>query len=102
VLGARLDSRFVGRSYWDAAGCSALSPGCPSQGFRFQQRPYQVVNAGVSLDFGKHLSIGANLENVFDVRYNTFYVDASETGAPYNVAGINRPRQWFVNLTARY
>ncbi len=102
VLGARLDSRFVGRSYWDSAGCSALSPGCPSQGYRFQQKPYQIVNAGVTLDFGKHWSIGAHLENVFDVRYNTFYADASETGAPYNVAGINRPRQWFVNLTARY
>jgi iron complex outermembrane receptor protein len=102
VLGARVDTRFVGRSFWDAAGCSALSPGCPSQGFRFQQRPYEVVNAGVSLDIGRHWSIGAHIENLFDVRYNTFYADASETGAPYNVAGINRPRQWFVNLTARY
>jgi hypothetical protein len=40
--------------------------------------------------------------NVFDVRYNTFYADGSETGAPYNIAGINRPRQWLVNLNARF
>jgi iron complex outermembrane recepter protein len=102
VLGTRVDSRFVGRSYWDAAGCSALSPGCPYQGFRFKQTAYQVVNAGVSLDVGKHWSAGAHLMNVFDVRYNTFYIDGSESGAPYNIAGINRPRQWLVNLNARF
>jgi iron complex outermembrane receptor protein len=101
-LGARVDSRFVGRSYWDATGCSALAPGCPFQGFRFKQTAYQVVNAGVSLDVGKHWSAGAHLMNVFDVKYNTFYADGSEIGAPYNVAGINRPRQWLVNLNARF
>jgi iron complex outermembrane receptor protein len=102
VLGTRVDSRFVGRSYWDSGGCSALAPGCPYQGFRFKQTAYQVVNAGVSLDVGKHWSAGAHLMNVFDVRYNTFYADGSETGAPYNIAGINRPRQWLVNLNARF
>jgi iron complex outermembrane receptor protein len=102
VLGTRVDSRFVGRSYWDQGGCSALSPGCPYQGFRFKQTAYKVVNAGASLDVGKHWSVGAHLMNVFDVRYNTFYADASETGAPYNIAGINRPRQWLVNLNARF
>ncbi len=102
LLGARVDSRFVGRSYWDAAGCSALSPGCPYQGHQYEQTAYQVVNAGVSLDVGKHWSAGAHLMNVFDVRYNTFYVNGSEIGAPYNIAGINRPRQWLVNLNARF
>jgi iron complex outermembrane receptor protein len=102
VLNARVDSRFVGRSYWDQGGCSALSAGCPFQGFRFKQTAYQVVNAGVSLDVGKHWSAGAHLMNVFDVRYNTFYIDGSESGAPYNIAGINRPRQWLVNLNARF
>ncbi len=102
VLGARVDSRFVGRSYWDAAGCSALAPGCPYQGFQFRQTAYSVVNAGLSLDLGKHWSAGAHLMNVFDTNYNTGYYDASETGAPYNIAAINRPRQWFVSLHARY
>lgn len=102
VFSARVDARFVGRSYWDAAGCNAASPGCPFQGADSIQRPYQVVDAGVSLDIGKHLSIGAHVENLFDVRYNTFYAALAETGAPFNVAGINRPRLWFVNLTARY
>jgi iron complex outermembrane receptor protein len=102
VFNARVDARFVGRFYWDAAGCNAASPGCPFQGADSIQRPYQVVDAGVSLDIGKHLSIGAHVENLFDARYNTFYADLSETGSPFNVAGINRPRLWFVNVTASY
>jgi len=102
VLGARVDSRFIGRSYWDSAGCSALAPGCPYEGFRAKQTAYQVVNAGVSLDVGKYWSLGAHLMNVFDVKYNTFYAAASEIGSPYNVAGINRPRQWLVNVNARF
>jgi iron complex outermembrane receptor protein len=102
VIGARVDARFVGLSYWDAAGCSALAEGCPSEGFRFQQSPYQVVDLGVSLDIGKRWSLGAHVMNLFDERYNTFYADASETGAPFNVAGINRPRQWVLSLDARF
>ncbi|MHB8528370.1 MAG: TonB-dependent receptor [Caulobacteraceae bacterium] len=102
VLNARIDARFVGRALWDAAGCNAASAGCPFQGADSIQRPYQIVNAGVSLDVGRHWSIGAHVQNLFDARYNTFYADLSETGAPFNVAGINRPRQWFVNATARF
>jgi iron complex outermembrane receptor protein len=105
VFGARVDTRFVGRSFWDATGCAgpALTQGlCPAAGFRFQQRPYQIVNLGISLDIGKHFTVGARVENVFDTRFNTLYADASETGAPYNVASINRPRQWLLNFTARY
>jgi len=52
---------------------------------------------GVSIDVGKTLERRAHLMNVFDVSYNTFYIDGSESGAPYNIAGINRPRQWLVN-----
>ena len=102
VFNARVDSRFVGLSYWSAAGCNALSPGCPYQGFSAVQRPYQIVNAGVSLDIGAHYTVGAHVSNLFDVRYNTLYADLSESGAPYNIAGINRPRQWVVSFTARY
>jgi iron complex outermembrane receptor protein len=102
VLNARIDARFVGRSFWDAAGCNAVTAGCPFQGADSIQRPYQIVNAGVSLDVGRHWSIGAHVENLFDVRYNTLYADLSESGAPYNIAQINKPRQWFVNVSARF
>jgi iron complex outermembrane recepter protein len=127
VLDSSVNTRFVGRSYWDSAGCSgnvtlaavtALNTppynvppaniptppylACPSDGFRYEQRPYQIVNAGVSLDIGKHWRTGAHVENVFDTRYNTWFSAASESGAPYNIAQLNRPRQWFLSVTARY
>jgi outer membrane receptor protein involved in Fe transport len=127
VLDSSVNTRFVGRSYWDSAGCSgnvnlaavtALNTppynvppaniptpaylACPSNGFRYEQSPYQIVNAGVALDIGKYWSVGAHVENVFDTRYNTWFSAASESGAPYNIAELNRPRQWFVRVTARY
>jgi iron complex outermembrane receptor protein len=105
MLDARVDSRFVGRSYWDSAGCAgpALTMGaCPYAGYRVEQSHYQVVNPGLSLDIGNHWTVRAHVENVFDVRYNTFYAAAAETASPFNVAGINRPRQWFVGVTGRY
>ena len=115
VLDPSVSARFVGRSYWDSAGCSGnvnvaagvLPPNrpylaCPYDGFRYQQRAYQIVNAGVSLDIGKHWSTGAHVLNVFDTRYNTWFVAASESGAPYNITEINRPRQWFVDVSARF
>lgn len=127
VLNTSVNTRFVGRSYWDSAGCSGLvtyaavtalntppynvppanmpAPAylaCPSDGYRYEQRAYQIVNVGVSLDIGKHWSTGAHVQNVFDTRYNTWYSAASESGAPYNIAEINRPRQWFVSVSARY
>ena len=102
VLNARVDSRFVGLSYWSAAGCNPLSAPCPFQGFTAVQRPYQIVGASVSLDIGTHFTIGAHVSNLFDVRFNTLYADQSETGAPYNIASINSPRRWVVNFTARY
>jgi outer membrane receptor protein involved in Fe transport len=75
---------------------------CPYAGYRVEQSHYQVVNPGLSLDIGNHWTVRAHVENVFDVRYNTFYAAAAETASPFNVAGINRPRQWFVGVTGRY
>jgi iron complex outermembrane receptor protein len=106
VLNARVDSRFVGRSFWSAAGCvrDPLDPEspCPFNGFRSEQRPYQVVNLGATLDIGTRFTIGAHVSNVFDVKYNTFYADQAVTGAPYNIAGLNQPREWLVSLAARF
>jgi iron complex outermembrane receptor protein len=102
VVNARIDARFTGRSFWSAAGCNALSTGCPSQGADSIQRPYQIVNGGLALDYGKHWSVSAHVSNIFDTRYNTFFANLSETGSPFNVAGISRPREWSISVTARY
>jgi outer membrane receptor protein involved in Fe transport len=89
ILGARIDANFVGKSYWDPQNY-------------VQQRAYQVTNLGLRLEAGKHLEFGFNLLNAFDRRFNTNYGFGDEIGLPYNVAGINRPRQWFINVAARY
>lgn len=89
ALGVRVDARLFGRVWWDGLD-------------RFEQRPYQVVNAGLRLEYGDHWVLAANVKNIFNERYNTFYADQSETGAPFNVAGVGAPRQAFVSLTVRY
>lgn len=89
VLGARVDARFVGRSWWDPQD-------------HFAQTPYHVADAAVWLEVGRHWRIEGHVTNLFDVKYNTAYYNSADLGAPYNVAGINRPREWFLGLTARY
>jgi len=89
ILGARIDASFVGKSYWDPQNY-------------VQQRAYQVTNLGLRLESGKHLEFGFNLLNAFDRRFNTNYGFGDEIGLPYNIGGINRPRQWFINVAARY
>jgi iron complex outermembrane recepter protein len=89
VLGARIDARFTGRSWWDPQNY-------------YQQRPYQIVNAGTWLDIGDHWRVSGHVSNVFDKRYNTAYYGGAEVGAPFNIAGINRPREWIVGISARY
>jgi iron complex outermembrane receptor protein len=89
VLGARIDARFTGRSWWDPQNY-------------FQQRPYQVANAGTWLEIGEHWRVSGHVTNVFDRRYNTAYYSGAEVGAPFNIAGINRPREWILSLSARY
>jgi iron complex outermembrane recepter protein len=89
VLGARIDSRFTGRSWWDPQNY-------------FQQRPYKIANAGTWLEIGEHWRVSGHVTNVFDKRYNTAYYSGAEVGAPFNIAGINRPREWVLGFTARY
>jgi iron complex outermembrane receptor protein len=89
VLGARIDGRFTGRSWWDPQNYN-------------QQRPYQIANAGTWLEIGEHWRILGHVNNVFDRRYNTAYYSGAEVGAPFNIAGINRPRECILGFSARY
>ena len=49
-----------------------------------------------------HWSVRAHVSNVFNKLYNTEYISAAEVQAPFNVAGIGRPRLWTVALNYRW
>jgi iron complex outermembrane receptor protein len=84
ALGARVDASFVGHQYWDPTD-------------HFQQPAHQTVNAGIRLE-ANHWSVEGHVANVFNKLYNTEFVSAAEVQAPFNVAGISRPRLWTVSL----
>jgi iron complex outermembrane receptor protein len=88
TVGARADATLVGHQYWDPTD-------------HFQQPAHQLVNLGVRLE-GGHWSIGGHVSNVFNKLYNTEYVSAAEIQAPFNVAGIGRPRLWTIALNYRW
>ena len=88
VVGARADTSFVGQQNWDPTD-------------HFQQPAYQLVNLGLRLE-GAKWSVGAHVSNVFNKLYNTEFISAAEVQAPFNVAGIGRPRLWTVALNYRW
>ena len=88
TVGARADTTLVGHQYWDPTD-------------HFQQPAHQLVNLGVRLE-GAQWSIAGHVSNVFNKLYNTEFVSAAEVQAPFNVAGIGRPRLWTVTLSYRW
>jgi iron complex outermembrane recepter protein len=84
ILGARVDATFVGQQNWDPTD-------------HFQQPAYQLVNFGVRLE-GAKWSVAGHVSNLFNKPYNTEFISAAEVQAPFNVAGIGRPRLWTVAL----
>jgi iron complex outermembrane receptor protein len=88
TVGARADATLVGHQYWDPTD-------------HFQQPAHQLVNLGVRLE-GAQWSIAGHVSNVFNKLYNTEFVSAAEVQAPFNVAGIGRPRLWTITLSYRY
>jgi iron complex outermembrane recepter protein len=88
TFGARVDSTFVGQQNWDPTD-------------HWQQPAYQLVNLGIRLE-GEKWSIAGHVSNVFNKLYNTEFVSAAEVQAPFNVAGIGRPRLWTVALNYRW
>jgi iron complex outermembrane recepter protein len=88
VFGARVDSTFVGQHYWD-----------PTDHYR--QPAYQLVNAGLRVEGGRW-SVTGHVSNVFNKLYNTEFVSAAEVQAPFNVAGVGRPRLWTAALSYRW
>jgi iron complex outermembrane recepter protein len=88
TLGARADVSFVGQQNWDPTD-------------HFQQPAYQLVNLGIRLE-GAKWSVAGHVSNVFNKLYNTEFISAAEVQAPFNVAGIGRPRLWTVALNYRW
>jgi iron complex outermembrane receptor protein len=88
VLGARADATFVGQQNWDPTD-------------HFQQPAHQIINVGLRLE-GDRWSIDGHVSNVFNKLYNTEFVSAAEVQAPFNVAGIGRPRLWTIALNYRW
>jgi len=88
TVGARADATLVGHLYWDPTD-------------HFQQPAHQIVNLGVRLE-GGHWSVNGHVSNAFNKLYNTEYISAAEVQAPFNVAGIGRPRLWTIALNYRW
>jgi outer membrane receptor protein involved in Fe transport len=87
-LDARVGASFFGRQWWDVTD-------------HYQQRPYALVNLGVSLE-GRKWSLSVDAKNLFDERYNTIFAAAEQIGAPFNTGSIGRPREVFVALSVKY
>jgi iron complex outermembrane receptor protein len=87
-VGARADATLIGHQYWDPTD-------------HWQQPAHQLVNLGIRLE-GAQWSVSGHVSNVFNKLYNTEYISAAEVQAPFNVAGIGRPRLWTVNLSYRW
>jgi iron complex outermembrane receptor protein len=88
VLGARTDATFFGQQNWDPTD-------------HFVQPAHQIVNMGIRLEGGKW-SLDGHVSNVFNKLYNTEFVSAAEVQAPFNVAGISRPRLWSIAFNYRW
>lgn len=84
-FGARVDATAIGRSYWDPTN-------------HYYQPAYRLVSAGVHFDMG-NWTVRAHGDNLLNTPYNTAFISAAEVGAPFDVAGIARPRTWDVSVS---
>lgn len=88
VVGARVDFSAVGRQYWDVTD-------------HYYQPAYQLTNVGIRWEIS-NLELSAHVSNIFNAEHNTAFISASELGAPFDVAGIGRPRLWSVKASYRF
>ncbi len=88
TFGARANGAYTGTSYWDPQDSA-------------KQRPYSLVDLGARLTT-ERWEISANVSNLTRTRFNTIYSPSYDIGAPFNVAHVNRPREFFVTGTWRF
>jgi iron complex outermembrane receptor protein len=89
AVGVRVSGAFTGPQWWNISD-------------DYSEKAYQILNAGLSLDVGKHWQLRADGTNLLDKQYHTVYAAGPDIGSPRNTAGFSRPRQWFISATARF
>ena len=87
-LGSRGSASFVGRSYWDPQDAA-------------YQQAYHLVNMAAWLGHD-HWKVTANVTNLTQTQYNTYFQTAADVGAPFNIARIGRPRWFTVTASVRF
>lgn len=87
-FGARANASFMGRSYWDPQDAA-------------YQQAYHLVNMSTWLEHGIW-KVTASVTNLNQAEFNTVYWVAADVGAPYNIARINRPREFIVSATVKF
>ena len=87
-LGSRASASFIGRSYWDPQDAA-------------YQQAYQLVNMAVWLGNGPW-KVTANVTNLTQTQYNTYFQTAADVGAPFNIARVGRPRWFTVDASVRF
>jgi iron complex outermembrane receptor protein len=87
-FGARADSSFVGRSYWDPQDAAS-------------QSAYQLLNLGARIE-NDRFTVAAHVTNVTGTQYNSMYWSAVDVGTPYNFARIGRPRWYTLSATVHF
>jgi len=87
-LGWRATTSFVGRSYWDPQDAA-------------YQRAYHLVNLSSWVERGIW-RLSAGVTNLTQTEYNTIYGVAADVGAPFNIARINRPREFLVTGSVHF
>ena len=80
AVGARVSGAFTGPQWWNPTD-------------DYSEKAYQILNAGLSLDIGKHWQLRADGSNLLDKQYHTVYAGGPDIGSPRNTAGFSRPRQ---------
>jgi iron complex outermembrane recepter protein len=88
VLSARADTSFIGESWWDPQNSA-------------KQRPYQLLNLGTRLEKGVW-ALAAHVSNLTQTKFNTIYDPYYDIGTQFNVAHVNRPREYVVSATVRF
>jgi iron complex outermembrane receptor protein len=87
-FGSRAVASFIGRSYWDPQDAA-------------YQKAYDLVNLSAWVEHSIW-KISANVTNLTNTEYNTYFQTAADVGAPFNIARIGRPRWFTVSGSVRF